>query len=73
MAGDRIVQLAVSDARRRAGDGWGLLGPELRRALVCEALCTKLAGMETEGLDARRLLEKFQARMDHVIQAEDFT
>jgi len=72
MENDKIIKLAIQGARAKAGHGWHLLGPRLRHALVSEELLVKLAGIETEGLDARRLLDKFQARMDYVIQQEDF-
>jgi len=69
---DKIIKLAIRGAKAKAGHGWRLLGPQLRCALVGHELMVKLAGIDTEGLDARRLLDKFQARMDHVIQREDF-
>ncbi len=72
MEDDKIIKLAIRDARAKAGHGWQLLGPRLRHALVSEELLVKLAGIDTEGLDARRLLDKFQARMDYVIQQDDF-
>jgi hypothetical protein len=69
---DKIVKLAIQGAKAKAGDGWRLLGPQLRCALVGHELLVKLSAIDTEGLDARSLLDKFQARMDYVIQQEDF-
>lgn len=69
---DKVVKLAIQDAKAKAGHGWQLLGPRLRHALVSEELLVKLSAIDTEGLDARSLLDKFQARMDYVIQQEDF-
>lgn len=40
------VAMARKSARGRAGDGWDLLGDDLRHALVCERLVAILAGQE---------------------------
>ena len=35
-------------AMKRAGDGWMLLGPELREALVCQEVLLVVAGQHME-------------------------
>jgi hypothetical protein len=44
----RLAQLALSQARKRAGDGWTLLAPELRQALVSHYALAVLGTQEGE-------------------------
>ena len=47
LADSRATQ-AVARARRRAGAGWSLLGPELQEALVAKECITVVVGLDTE-------------------------
>jgi hypothetical protein len=52
------VQRAISDAKKRAGTGWKLLGPALQRALVAqEALRMLLCQIDPEFKQARQLVQ----------------
>jgi hypothetical protein len=45
---DVNVKLILNQAKTRAGHGWHILGPDLRRALVCEALVNVVMSKDHE-------------------------
>lgn len=48
---------AIKSAKERAGKAWGLLGADLREALVCRELLVQLSSAEPDNAQAARWCE----------------
>lgn len=51
---DHRTKMILKAAKKRAGDGWKLLGPELQEALICREIVFMLLGSMSDEDEAKK-------------------